>query len=97
MRKGVKETKLPSTVFNVQALDNLQTLGFKYVQVKGLTIDKHFDYVSPQFLVLVPYKELPTDPLKKDIYEPIKSDLLYKWASEINEFPEIIISGHNIN
>jgi hypothetical protein len=37
-------------------------------------------------------KELPTDPLKRDIYEPIKSELLYKWAKEKNEDPQIFIA-----
>lgn len=92
MRKGLSENKGSTTAFNVKALDLLQKNGFKYVLVKGLTIDKHYDYVDPHCLVLVPCKELPVDPMKKDIYEPIKSDLLYKWAQEKNEFPEIVIA-----
>ncbi len=87
------EGKSKVVEFNTAALDNLQNKGFKYVQVKGLTVDKHADYVDPHFLVLVPMKELPTDQFKKDIYEPIKSELLYKWASEKNEYPEIVIEN----
>ncbi len=96
MRKGNSTVKSGTYAFNVKALDNLQLLGYKFVQVKGLTIDRHFDYVEPHFLVLVPMKELPTDPLKRDIYEPIKSELLYKWAAEENEFPEIVISNSSL-
>lgn len=94
MRKGVTESRLRTTEFSTMALDNLQSRGYKFVQIKGLTIDNHFDYVEPHFLILVPFKELPTDPMKMDIYEPIKSDLLYKWAAEKNEYPEIVIANN---
>lgn len=91
MRKGITETQKGTTALSVKALNNLEHAGYKFVQVKGLTLDKHFDYVEPHFLVLVPCKTLPTDPMKRDIFEPIPSDLLYKWASEKNEYPEILI------
>lgn len=91
------DVKLGTTEFNVNALDNLQNQGYKFVQIKGLTIDKHYDYVEPHILVLVPFKELPTDPMKRDIYEPIKSELLYKWASEENKYPEIVIANKHFN
>ncbi len=97
MRKGMTDVKSGTTEFNVNALDNLQNQGYKFVQIKGLTIDKHYDYVDPYILVLVPYKELPTDPMKKDIYEPIKSELLYKWAGEENKYPEIVIANKHFN
>ena len=97
MRKGITEAKTGSTVFNVPALDNLIRLGYKFVQVKGLTLDMHYDYVEPHYLILVPIRELPEDPLKKDIYEPINSELLYKWATEKNEKQEIIIEKSVIN
>ncbi|MEP6711100.1 MAG: hypothetical protein ABJA37_01730 [Ferruginibacter sp.] len=91
MRKTQAEQKLGTIEFNAKALDLLQNNGYKFVQVKGLTIDRHYEYVEPHILLLVPLKELPTDPLKKDIYEPIKSELLYKWAAEKNEYPQIVI------
>lgn len=91
MRKGEAEKKPGLLEFSVKALNSLQKRGYKFVQVKGLTIDNHYDYSDPHMLVLVPLKELPTDPVKKDIYEPIKSELLYKWAAEKNEYPEIVI------
>lgn len=71
--------------------------GISLCRSKGLTIDKHYDYVEPYVLVLVPYKELPTDPMKKDIYEPIKSELLYKWAGEENKYPQIVIANKHFN
>ncbi len=97
MRKGIAEGKAGTTAFNVKALDNLQDKGYKFVQIKGLTVDRYYDYVEPLILVLVPLKELPTDPFKKDIYEPIKSELLYKWATEKNEYPEIVIANNYYN
>ncbi len=97
MRKGIAEAKAGTIKFNVQALDCLQSKGYKFVQIKGLTMDKHYDYVEPHYLVLVPMKELPADPLKRDIYEPIKSELLYQWASEVNEYPEIVIANYLSN
>jgi hypothetical protein len=97
MRKGMTDVKSGTIEFSVKALDNLQNEGYKFVQVKGLTIDKHYDYVEPHVLVLVPFKELPTDQMRKDIYEPIKSELLYKWASEKNEHPEIVIANRHFN
>jgi hypothetical protein len=93
MRKGIADSKSATIEFSTKALDLLQVKGFKFVQVKGLTMDKHYEYVEPHYLVLIPMKELPNDPLKRDIYEPIKSDLLYKWALEKNEYPQIVISN----
>lgn len=95
MRKGIAEARAASIEFTATALDLLQSKGYKFVQIKGLTMDKHYEYVEPHYLVLVPYRELPTDPLKKDIFEPIKSELLYQWAAEKNEFPQIIISKYH--
>lgn len=97
MRKGIAEARKATLEFNVKSLDKLQLDGYKFVQVKGLTMDKHYDYVEPHILVLVPMKELPTDPFKRDIYEPIKSELLYKWATEVNEYPQIVISNNSFN
>lgn len=92
MRKGISEVKSGTIALTVEALDNLKSLGFNFVQIKGLTIDNHYDYVEPHYLVLVPMRSLPTDKMKMDIYEPIQSDLLYKWAAEVNEYPEILIA-----
>jgi hypothetical protein len=97
MRKGIAEARNATIEFNAKALDSLQSKGFKFVQIKGLTADKHYDYVEPHCLVLVPMKELPTDPLKRDIYEPTGSALLYQWASEKNEYPEIVIANNYPN
>jgi hypothetical protein len=95
MRKGIAELGKSVIELSAKALDSLQEQGYKFVQIKGLTIDKHYEYVEPSILVLIPMKELPTDPSQRDIYEPIKSELLYKWAAEKNEYPKILISCDN--
>ncbi len=94
MRKGISEGRSGTIEFSVQALDNLQSRGYKFVQVVGLTADNHYDYTDPDFLVLLPLKELPTDPQKRDIYEPLESELLYKWAAEATEHLRIVISDN---
>ncbi len=93
MRKANLESKSGTIPFNIASLKRLQSEGYNFVQVKGLTIDNHYEYIEPHLLVLLPLRALPVDPGKKDIYEPIPSDLLFKWASEINEHPEIVISN----
>jgi hypothetical protein len=75
-------------------LDKLESLGYKYVQIKGLTIDKHYDYTEPYYILLVPLKKLPSEQSKKDIYEHINSEILQKWASEKNEYPKILIANN---
>jgi hypothetical protein len=91
MRKGITAALKSGVELTTGALDKLFNKGYRFVQVKGLTSDRHFDYMEPEILMLVPMKELPTDPLKRDIYEPINSELLYKWASEKNEHPQVLI------
>ena len=92
MKKSLKEAASGNIPFCAQSLEDLYNRGYNYVLVKGFTIDKHYEYVDPYILVLVPIKELPSDPMLKDIYEPIKSDILYKWAGEKNEYPQILIA-----
>ncbi len=96
MRKAIIEASSGNVDFSAAALDQLLAEGYVYVQVKGFTIDKHCEYVDPHTLVLVPLKALPTDPVEKDIYEPIQSPILYQWATEVNEFPHIIISKKGV-
>ncbi len=93
MRKGLVQATNKAEELTVKALEILQQRGFRYVQIKGLTIDKHFEYVEPYFMMLIPMKELPTDPMKRDIYEPTDSALLYQWAKEKNEYPQILIAA----
>lgn len=91
MRKGIAEG-YGAVPFDMQTLEDLERKGYKYVQLKGLTMDKHYDYIEPHLMVLVPLKELPSDPNQKDIYEPIRSCILAQWAREKNEHFKIVIA-----
>ncbi|HKP32967.1 MAG TPA: hypothetical protein VJT83_09575 [Chitinophagaceae bacterium] len=92
MRKNVAEGSRHTVPMTVSLLQSLEKKGFQFVQVKGFTSDKHFDYVDPRVFIMVPMKELPTDPLLKDIYEPINSELLKRWASENDEMTEFRVA-----
>lgn len=96
MRKGITESSGTSPL-TLQLLRQIEDEGYKYVQVKGLTLDKHYDYVEPHFLVLVPMKELPTAQEHKDIYEPVPSGLLAKWAVEEDDALEIVVSTKDLS
>ncbi|PWT76805.1 MAG: hypothetical protein C5B59_05615 [Bacteroidetes bacterium] len=95
MRKGIADSQAANIPFNQRSLTALEKHGYKYVQIKGLSTDNHYDYIETRFLVLIPLKELPLDPNQKDIYEPIDSKLLRRWAQEENESPKIVIAEHN--
>lgn len=80
MRKGIGESRRATAPFNLEALEELKRQGFLFVQVKGLTIDNHYDYIEPSKFILVPLRALPTEAADKDIYEAIDSQLLLAWA-----------------
>lgn len=92
MRKSISESNGQTIPLTLKALESLEEKGFQYVQVKAFTSDRHFDYVDPSMFIMFPLRELPTDPLKKDIYEPINSELLKAWASEENDMTKFRIS-----
>jgi hypothetical protein len=92
MRKGEADGQGATTPLSLRALQTLEDKGFKFVQVKGLTLDKHYEYIEPHYLLLLPIKELPTDQSNKDIYEPIGSDLLKQWANDSNTNTDVFIS-----
>ena len=91
MRKGIAEGT-GAIPFDIHVLEKLKRKGYKYVQIKGLTVDKHYDYIEPSFLLLVPLVKLPTDQNQKDIYEPILSPILKQWATETGDHIDIIIA-----
>ena len=64
-----------------EALDSLQKKGYKYLQVQGFTLDHHPEYVEPNYLLLVPIKELSANREKMDIYEEINSELIREWVT----------------
>jgi hypothetical protein len=91
MGKQFEESRASTITFNRQMVDNLERKGYKYFQIRGFTIDGHYDYMEPHYIILVPVKTLPVEQAKKDIYEPINSKLLQNWAARKNEYPEILI------
>jgi hypothetical protein len=94
MRKGLAQGQA-TTHFDSAALKKLERQGYKYVQIDGLTVDKHYDYIEPHFMVLVPIKELPSEQDKKGIYEPIGSEILRQWAAERDDHFEFVIATPN--
>ena len=93
MRKGIADGRSAMIPLSAKALRQLDERGFKFVQVRGLTSDWHYEYIEPYLLLLMPVKELPRDQGEKDIYEPISSPLLLQWALERNEDPMIFIGN----
>lgn len=75
MTKSKSATRLTS-----QTLQDLKRKGFRFVLVKGYTLDKRLDYIQMNHFTLVPVMELPAEPGAKEIYEPIDSDILQEWA-----------------
>lgn len=74
-------------------LNDLQLEGYKYVQIKGYTVERHPEYVEPHYFMLIPMKTLPTDPQSRDIYEPIESEFLANWALQSNDdHTEILVT-----
>jgi len=92
MRKNVAEGSRHTVPLTIHLLQALEKKGYQYVQVKAFTSDKHFDYVDPRVFIMVPIKELPIDPVMKDIYEPINSELLKRWANEKDDMTEFRIA-----
>ena len=97
MRKGIAEGRGSTTLLNAKELKKLESKGYKFVLVKGLTPDNHYEHVEPHCLILVPVKELPSDQGKKDIYAPIQSKILQQWAKEDSDSLKIFISGNTGN
>ena len=92
MKNEAGENIGSTIVLSVDVLLRLKNKGFKYVQVKGFSSDRKSDYMVPGYLVLVPIKELSTDPNKKDIYEPIDSQLLINWANSPNVGIKVLVA-----
>lgn len=92
MKNETKENFGPTVLFTLQALEGLKDRGFRYVRVNAFTQDKRPDYMEPHYFVLVPIKDLPDDPAKKGIYEPINSPLLTDWANFPNEGIKVLVT-----
>ncbi|HVU94865.1 MAG TPA: hypothetical protein VHE34_06550 [Puia sp.] len=82
MRKAIGDSLGADIPLTLHVLQNLIDSGFRFVQVKGITTDRHYEYIEPEFLILIPIRELPADESRKDVYEPTDSELLRSWAME---------------
>jgi len=76
-----------------ESLQHLKDSGFRFVLVKSYTTDRRVDYIDPNYFTLVPVKDLPEDPNKKEIYEPIDSEILSEWARFPDEGVKVIIEA----
>src|SRR5882757_10904309 len=74
-----------------QSLQQLKDSGFRFVLIKGYTTDRRIDYIEVNYFTLVPVKDLPEDPNKKEIYEPIDSEILMEWASFPDHGAKVVI------
>ena len=85
------ETSRSATRLTKQSLQQLKDSGFQFVLIKGYTTDRRVDYIEVNYFTLVPVKDLPEDPNKKEIYEPIDSEILMEWASFPDDGAKVII------
>ena len=92
MRKAAADCRRTGRHLTLNLLQVLLSRGFRFVQVRGLTIDRHYDYTEPDWLMLFPMKSLPSRREMKDIYEPINSELLRDWALHPNEGIDVIVA-----
>lgn len=92
MKNETKENFGTLTLFTTRTLEDLIQKGFHYVKVNAFTHDRRLDYITPQYFILVPYKEFASDITAMGIYEPIESDLLKTWAASSNEDIRIFIA-----
>jgi hypothetical protein len=92
MRKHLSESPKQTIPLTVAALKALQKKGYQFVQVKAFSSDKHFDYVDPRMFIMVPVRELPVDSISMEIYEPIESELLKRWAEETDDMTQFLIA-----
>ena len=92
MRKALAEARSICSPFSVPKLNSLKKRGFKFVQIRGITVDYHYDYTEPSRLVLVPIRELPIRADEKDIYESLESELLLEWARHPDEGATVVVA-----
>jgi hypothetical protein len=93
MRNETKGNFESTTRLTPQTLQKLKDKGFRYVQIKGFTHDKRQDYMEPRYFVLIPIVDFSSDPDKKEIYEPINSEILNDWSNSSDNDIEVLITG----
>jgi hypothetical protein len=91
MRKAIRDSKDAMVPLTVGLLEQLYGAGWRFVQVKGITVDLHYEHIEPHHFVLIPMKQLPKDQGDKDVYEPIDSELLRSWALETDAGASVFV------
>jgi hypothetical protein len=81
MKNALRENFDPSVILTVKVLEDLKENGFQYVKVNAFTCNRREDHIAPQYIVLIPIKDLPKQTNATGIYEPLNSELLQSWAS----------------
>ena len=85
------ESSTSAITLTKQSLQQLKDSGFQFVLIKGYTTDRRVDYIEVNYFTLVPVKDLPEDPNKKEIYDSIDSEILMQWASFPDDGAKVII------
>ena len=87
------ETPSSAIKLTKESLQHLKDSGFRFVLVNAYTTDRRVDYIAPNYITLVPVRDLPKDPNKKEIYEPIDSEILLEWANFPDQGVKVIIEA----
>jgi hypothetical protein len=90
-KNNAMETSRSAIRLTNHSLQHLKDSGFRFVLIKGYTTDRREDYSEVKYFTLIPVKDLPEDPNRKEIYEPINSDILMQWASFPDDGAKVII------
>lgn len=93
MKSKLSLRQAPRLPFNTQKLQELIRKGYKFVQVMGLTADCHYDVTQPHCILLIPLRELPRDNARKDVYEPIDSEIIAAWAENVSDYVPVTVSS----
>jgi hypothetical protein len=93
MKSKLSVRQAPRLPFTSQRLKELIRKGYKFVQVMGLTADCHYDVTQPHCILLVPMRELPGDNARKDVYEPIDSEIIAAWAEQVSDYIPVTVSS----
>ncbi|MBS1916554.1 MAG: hypothetical protein JST87_09745 [Bacteroidetes bacterium] len=92
MRKAIADARSATCRFTEKSLKYLRSTRFKFVQVKALTSDNHYDYVEPNILLLVPIKEIESNPNDAGIYTSLDNEVLEDWAKTDCPGLKIVVS-----
>ncbi|MFT3823988.1 MAG: hypothetical protein QM731_08705 [Chitinophagaceae bacterium] len=72
-------------VFTMPVLKKLLEKGYRYIQVKGLTTTGQVDHIMANYLLLIPFLQLPADKAEIEVYEAIDSPIIKAWAESGDE------------